>query len=293
MSEYTIPTEAPKTGWDMHCHTVFSDGTETPTELVRLSREKGLHGVAICDHDTTAGWQEAEQAARTIGQPLIRGTEITAHDHGVSVHMLAYLYDPHAQHIRELFEATRQGRLERTKRMVALMSKDLPISWDDVMAQVRQGKRTTIGRPHIADALVAAGVYQNRSEAFAGAVSSSSPYYLPTPSPTASQVVEAIKAAGGVTVIAHAADPGRNTHVLSDEAIKALADQGLDGLEVWHRGNPEAARQRLLGLARQFHLLVTGGSDWHGAGKPNELGEYVTDDETVAQIAERGSIAVI
>ncbi|EFA23691.1 PHP domain protein [Bifidobacterium gallicum DSM 20093 = LMG 11596] len=288
-----MPTEPPKTGWDLHCHTVFSDGTETPTALVRLSREIGLHGVAITDHDTTAGWQEAEQAAVTIGQPLMRGTEITAHVHGVSVHMLAYLYNPHSQHIRELFETTRQGRLERTKRMVALMSKDLPISWDDVLAQVKQGSRTTIGRPHIADALVAAGVYRDRNEAFQGAVASSSPYYLPTPSPTAQQVVEAIRDAGGVTVIAHAADPSRNKHVLSDEQIRELADQGLDGLEVWHRGNPEDQRRRLLELARQCHLLVTGGSDWHGAGKPNALGEYLTDDETVARIAERGAIAIV
>ena len=110
--------------------------------------------------------------------PLLRGTEITAVDESVSVHMLAFQYDPLNADISEMFASTREARLRRTKRMVELMAQDFPITWDDVLAQVREGKRTTIGRPHIADALVAAGVYETRSDAFADAVSATSKYYL-------------------------------------------------------------------------------------------------------------------
>ncbi len=290
MNEPTMPMHPPTHGWDLHCHTVFSDGTETPRTLVREAKQAGLHGVAITDHDTTAGWMQAQQASVDYGLPLVRGTEITAQDGRVSVHMLAYQYDPRNRHICDLFTATRAARLERVKRMVALLSRDYPITWDDVLAQVKEGGNTTIGRPHIADALVAAGVYATRSDAFADAISSHSKYYIPTPSPTTTQVVQAVNEAGGVSVAAHAADPSRNRVLLSDGQIGRLVDEGLDGLEVWHRGNPEPERQRLLRLAQRYHLLITGGSDWHGAGKPNALGENLTDDETVAKIVERGAI---
>ena len=187
-----------------------------------------------------------------------------------------------------MFASTRDARLRRTKRMVELMAQDFPITWDDVLAQVREGKRTTIGRPHIADALVAAGVYETRSDAFSDAVSATSKYYIPTPSPTTYDVVAAVKGAGGVVVIAHAGDPCRNRTLLTDRQIESLITEGLDGLEVWHRGNPPEQRERLLAIARRHDLLVTGGSDWHGKGKPNALGENLTDDETVQEIINRG-----
>ena len=152
--------EPPAQGWDIHCHTVFSDGTETPRTLVEQARKLGLHGVAIADHDTTAGWGEATEASEEIGLPLLLGTEITAVDEDVSVHMLAFQYDPSNEHISSMFANTRAARLRRTKRMVERLSQDFPITWDDVLAQVKEGERTTIGRPHIADALVAAGAFR-------------------------------------------------------------------------------------------------------------------------------------
>ena len=278
----------PAEGWDIHCHTVFSDGTETPCTLLKEARSLRLHGVAIADHDTTSGWQDALDASRQIGLPLLRGTEITAVDENVSVHMLAFQYYPLNADISEMFASTRDARLRRTKRMVELMAQDFPITWDDVLAQVREGKRTTIGRPHIADALVAAGVYETRSDAFSDAVSATSKYYIPTPSPTTHDVVAAVKGAGGVVVIAHAGDPRRNRTLLTDRQIESLITEGLDGLEVWHRGNPPEQRERLLAIANRHDLLVTGGSDWHGKGKPNALGENLTDDETVQEIINRG-----
>lgn len=290
MTGYVTPMEPPAVGWDIHCHTAFSDGTETPATLAEQSKAAGLHGVSISDHDTTAGWAQAEVAAHAVGLPLLRGTEITATDEGVSVHMLGFQYDPANQCIADLFARTREARLQRTQRMVELMSEDLPISWDSVLAQVKEGGNTTIGRPHIADALVAAGVYRNRSEAFADAVSASSKYYIPTPSPTSHEVVAAVKGAGGVILIAHAGDLSRNRRLLSDSQIESLITEGLDGLEVWHRGNLPEQRKRLLEICVCHHLLVTGGSDWHGKGKPNLLGENLTDDATVAEIVRRGTL---
>lgn len=231
MTGYVMPLEPPAVGWDIHCHTVFSDGTETPVTLAERSKALGLKGVAISDHDTTAGWPEAEAAAHRVGLPLLRGTEITATDENVSVHMLGYQYDPMNQHITDLFADTRAARLQRTQRMVELLSRDYPITWQSVLAQVKEGGKTTIGRPHIADALVSAGVYRTRSEAFADAVSASSKYYIPTPSPTSHEVVAAVKGAGGVILIAHAGDVSRNRRLLSDDQIEALISEGLDGLE--------------------------------------------------------------
>lgn len=280
--------EPPAQGWDIHCHTVFSDGTETPHTLVEQAGKLGLHGVAIADHDTTAGWSEAREASESVGLPLLLGTEITAVDDGVSVHMLAFQYDPANARICEMFSDTRAARLRRTKRMVESLAQDYPITWDDVLAQVREGERTTIGRPHIADALVAAGVYETRSDAFADAVSAKSKYYIPTPSPSTHDVITTVKDAGGVVVAAHAGDPQRNHRLLSDAQLDAMIADGLDGLEVWHRGNPQEQRERLLSIASKHDLLVTGGSDWHGKGKPNALGENLTDDATVREIMRRG-----
>ncbi|WP_418969760.1 PHP domain-containing protein [Alloscardovia omnicolens] len=283
-------------GWDLHCHTVFSDGTYSPTDLIRMASEQGLHGVAISDHDTIAGWDEAKQAAFALHFPLIRGTEITAqHDHGrVSVHVLAYLYDCEDHNVLDLYEEMRNRRTQRAQRMVEAIARDYPINWNLVLEQVHEGESTTIGRPHIADALVAAGVYETRSDAFAGIISAKSPYYIPVLSPRVSQVVTALKNAGGVVFLAHCAAPGRNKHLLSDADIEYFArDCGLDGVEVYHRDNPADQQQRLRALADRLGLLTTGGSDWHGLGKPNLLGENTTDDETVNEIIRRGRIRVI
>ena len=274
-------------GWDLHCHTVFSDGTVTPRGMVEQAQQLGLEGLAITDHDTNAGWDEARQAAQSLGMPLLPGTEITAQDGRVSVHMLAYLYDPEDPVIAGLFAKTREARLTRTRTMVERISRDYPITWQDVLDQVKEGSKTTVGRPHIADALVKAGVYADRSQAFAGVCSSGSAYYLPTPSPTTHQVLAAVNHAGGVLIIAHPGAVSRNPVLLSDQQITALAQEGLGGLEVWHRDNPPEQRRRLLALAQRWGLLVTGGSDWHGQGKPNRMGENSTSDEVVARIVDR------
>ena len=284
---------APYDGWDLHCHTMFSDGTETPDAMVVRAQRLGLHGLAICDHDTTAGWADVSVAARRHRFPVIRGSEITTEFHGVSVHLLGYLYNPDDDAIGELFASTRALRVARARRMVELLAEDYPITWEDVLAQAKKGAETTVGRPHIADALVEAGAYPNRSAAFAGAVSAGSRYYIPIESPSTDRVIRAVRKAGGVAVVAHPGDPSRNRRLLDDDELTELAHAGLDGLELFHRGNDGVQRARLAALARRLGLLVTGGSDWHGRGKPNGLGENVTADDMAAAILERGAIDLV
>lgn len=277
-------------GWDLHCHTEYSDGTASVSELLALAKQRGLQGVAITDHDTCAGWNDCFEACNDVHMPVLFGTEITAQARNgkISVHMLAYQYNPDDTVLAGLFHRMRQARLLRTKAMVEAIAADFPITWSDVLEQVKRGRDTTVGRPHIADALVQAGVYQNRSQAFEGAVSVTGKYYIPTPSPSVMAVIEAVKHAQGVSVIAHPYDTNRNAYFLSDEEIATYVQQGLDGLEVYHRGNDADARQRLLALAHKHHLLVTGGSDWHGAGKPNQLGEHTTSHDVVETMIHRG-----
>lgn len=288
----------PQGSWDLHCHTVYSDGTQTAEELIAQAQELGLAGVAITDHDTEKGWDDAIAAARRHRYPLICGSEIegierTGGRH-ISVHVLAWLYDRSNSAIRDLFAATQCERMKRAKRMTEALAKDYPITWEDVCAQAKRGGDTTVGRPHMADALVAAGCYPTRSDAFAGAVNYRSKYYIPVHSPDAETVISAVKAAGGVAGIAHAGSLERNDEILTDEDIERFAALGLDALEVYHRENPPAQRKRLLGLAQRLNLLVTGGSDWHGrGGKPNELGENTTDAATVAEIVRRAVMPII
>lgn len=281
-------------GWDLHCHTVFSDGTASPAQMIEAAKNAGLDGVAICDHDTIAGWNEAKAASLAQNFPLIRATEITAQLSTTSVHILAYLYDCEDDNVLQLYSDMRQRRVERAHRMVDAIAKDYPISWDLVLEQAREGEETTIGRPHIADALVTAGVYETRSDAFAGIISGKSPYYIPVLSPQAGDVVRALKAAGGVVSIAHSGAPSRNRRLLTDEDFTYLAqDCGLDAIEVYHRDNTDDQRERLSNLADKLGLLKTGGSDWHGAGKPNMIGENCTSVEVVQEIISRGRIRVL
>lgn len=280
-------------GWDLHCHSVYSDGTATPEQMVQTAASLGLDGIALADHDTSAGWEDAVRAARSNHMPLIRGTEITADMDGVCVHMLGLLYDPENESVQQLFATTRRHRIERMQQMVRNLAVDFPITWQDVLDMVREGEQTTIGRPHIADALVAKGLFPNRSAVFRNTVNRASKYYVPIISPDARQVVQVIAQAGGVSIIAHPGAIGRNERLLSDEQIAQLARLGLDGLEVHHRDNNAEQQQRLTSIAHHLDLLITGGSDWHGTGKPNHMGEHVTDAQTVQEIIRRGAIGVI
>lgn len=246
----------------------------------------GLDVVALTDHDSSAGWFDASEAARRLGVTLLPGAEISCQVGGISVHMLAYLYDPENAALLEETTRTRRDRLDRAQRMVQRMSRDLDITWADVLEHV--GPAATVGRPHLADALVATGVVASRDEAFATLLHSRSPYYLPHYSPDADRIVRLVLAAGGVPVMAHPRAGARGRIVSKDDIID-LATAGLVGLEVDHRDNTEEDRQVLRELARDLDLLTTGSSDYHGTGKQNRIAENTTTPEVLEQIIELGT----
>ncbi len=270
---------------DLHAHSSASDGTETPAELVRAAAAAGLDVVALTDHDTVRGWDEAA-AALPDGLRLVRGAEISCAYDGVSLHLLAYLVDPAHEELAEEMAMALDDRVPRAKAIVAkLADAGYPITWDLVLAQLSDG--ATVGRPHIADTLVALQVVPDRSAAFDTILHDGSEFFVGHYYVDAVRAVGLVRAAGGVPVFAHPAAAKRGTTV-GDDAIVAMAGAGLAGLEVDHRDNPPEARDRLRGLAGDLGLLVTGASDYHGSGKENRLGENVTDpgvfEELLAQV---------
>lgn len=275
---------------DLHTHSNASDGTESPAGVVGSAAAAGLDVVALTDHDTTAGWDEAAEAALRTGVALVRGTEVSARSAGISVHLLSYLHDPAHPALVAQNDEVRLARSERARTMVRLLGRDFDVTWDDVLAQTEPG--TTIGRPHIADALVHAGYAPDRSAAFASILRTGSDYYVPHYAPDALDAIRAVRAAGGVPVFAH---PGADVRgrVVGDEVIEEMAAAGLLGLEVHHRDNGPEQQRRLTMMARSLDLFVTGSSDYHGAGKPNRLGENTTDPAVLALIEEIGRSDVI
>ncbi|GGL72951.1 PHP domain-containing protein [Curtobacterium sp. Csp1] len=258
---------------DLHAHSSVSDGTERPAELVAAAAAAGLDGVALTDHDTTAGWDEAIAAVAALPMTLLPGLELSTRVGYRSVHVLGYLVDPTDPGLVAETTRIRDGRFARARRMVDRIGQDHPITWDDVIAQSTDG--ATIGRPHIADALVAAGLESDRSAAFRGILHPASGYYEPHDAPSPLHGVALIRAAGGVPVIAHPAASSRGI-VIDEPMLRELVDAGLGGLEVDHRENQSHGKRTLLDWAARHDLFVTGSSDYHGTGKPNRLGEHRT-----------------
>jgi hypothetical protein len=272
-------------GIDLHVHSTASDGTQPPAEVVAVAAAAGLHTVALTDHDTTAGWAEAAEAARRLRVTLVPGSEISAAVGRAGVHLLAYLHDPQDAALLAETEATRTDRETRAYRMVQLIAVDHDLTWEDVLEHV--GPDATVGRPHIADAMVAKGLVADRDEAFATVLHGRSRYYLPHYAPQARDVVRLVRAAGGVTVLAHPRGGGRGRTV-PDDAIADLAAAGLGGLEVDHPDHDPAARQELRALAADLGLLVTGSSDYHGAGKATPIGAETTAPEVLEALVAAG-----
>ncbi len=273
----------PRPSIDLHTHSSVSDGTETPTQLVRAAIAEGLDTIAITDHDSTAGWDEAVAAAAGSDLQIIRGIELSTRFEWRSVHVLGYLFDPHDAELVAETGRIRDDRLTRAERMVNRLAEDYDVSWDDVLAQ---SGGVSIGRPHIADALVARGIVTTRSEAFESILHFRGGYYLPHAAPTVLDGVRMIAAAGGAPVIAHPATRGREA-VIDERMLEALIDAGLVGLEVRHRENTGLGRQTLEEWARRFDLVVTGSSDYHGDGKPNRLAENTTEPAALERLIAR------
>jgi len=268
---------------DLHVHSTASDGRSGPAEVVREAAAAGVDTLALTDHDTVAGWAPAAAEAGLLGIRLIPGVEISCQVRGVSVHLLGYLVDPLDTVLTGMWHATRTSRELRARRIVERLAADVPVTWDDVLAQTDDV--ATIGRPHIADALVARGVVDSRDHAFATLLRPGSPYYARYLAPEGRDVVRAVVAAGGAAVIAHPL-ARRRGRVVDDGDVADLAAAGMVGLEVDHRDHDDAERSHLRGLAADLGLVVTGASDYHGSGKANRLGENTTHPEALEAILE-------
>jgi predicted metal-dependent phosphoesterase TrpH len=276
---------------DLHTHSTASDGQDSPAELMANARAARLDVVALTDHDTTYGWAEAA-AALPAGLQLVRGAELSCTAGGISLHLLAYLFDPTYEALTREVGRAFGDRVGRARKMTDLLiAAGYPLTWEAVLAEV--GERAAVGRPHIADALVTAGVVPDRDAAFAELLHNRSPFYLRHYALDPIEAVRLVRAAGGVPVFAHPAASARGRTV-ADDVIVAMAAAGLAGLEVGHRDHTEAARAHLRGLAGELDLLVTGSSDYHGAGKDNRLGENTTDPDVLeALLAQARGVEVI
>ncbi|WP_019870751.1 PHP domain-containing protein [Salinispora oceanensis] len=276
---------------DLHTHSTASDGTLTPGELVHAAAAAGLDVVAITDHDTTAGWEPAVRAL-PAGLRLVRGAELSCRwdgeDPAVPLHLLAYLFDPDDPDLTAALSRVRHARVERGERIVRLLQADgLEVSWPEILAAARGG---TVGRPHIAQALIRAGLVATTSEAF-GPDWLGERYRLPKEDIEVFEAVRLVRAAGGVPVFAHPRATRRG-RVVPDELIADLAAVGLVGLEADHEDHTPAERAHVRGLAADLELLVTGASDFHGTHKTVRLGAFTTDVQTYERIVATGVTSV-
>ena len=262
---------------DLHTHTTCSDGTDSPRELVNKAIVQGLQVLGISDHDTTSGWEEATQTLRGSLQ-LALGAEISCLTHdGISVHMLGMLFDPKHAEMQQVLEETRDGRLPRMRKMIEKMREEgMDISIEDVEKAMPAG--ATMGRPHLADALVAKKIVKSRDEAFIDLLHNDSRFYVSHAAPTPAEAIALIRRAGGVAVIAHPFASHRG-QILQSEDFAELVAAGLNGIEVDHRDQNPDERAMLRVIARELDLVVTGSSDYHGTGKLNSLAENHTHRE--------------
>ncbi|RSS45864.1 PHP domain-containing protein [Streptomyces sp. WAC08241] len=271
---------------DLHTHSTASDGTDSPAELVRNAAAAGLDVVALTDHDTTRGHAEAI-AALPEGLTLVTGAELSCRMDGISLHLLAYLFDPEEPALLTERELVRDDRVPRARAMVGkLRELGVPVTWEQVARIAGDG---SVGRPHVAEALVELGVVPDVSGAFTPEwLADGGRAHVGKHELDPVEAIRLVKAAGGVTVFAHplAVKRGR---VLPEAAIARLAEAGLDGVEVDHMDHDEATRARLRGLAKELGLLTTGSSDYHGSRKTCRLGEYTTDPEIYGEITRRAA----
>ncbi|MFF9665923.1 PHP domain-containing protein [Streptomyces althioticus] len=271
---------------DLHTHSTASDGTDTPAELVRKAAAAGLDVVALTDHDTTRGHAEA-LAALPQGLTLVTGAELSCRLDGVSMHLLAYLFDPEEPALLAERELVRDDRVPRAKGVIARLNElGVPVTWEQVARIAGNG---SVGRPHVASALVELGVVDSVSDAFTPEwLADGGRAYVPKHETDPFEAVRLVKNAGGVAVFAHPAAVKRGRTV-PDSAIAELARAGLDGIEVDHMDHDPGTRARLRSLAGELELLVTGSSDYHGSRKTCVLGEFSTDPEVYGEITRRAT----
>lgn len=279
---------------DLHTHSRVSDGTDTPTSLVMKAFAAGLDVIGLTDHDTFGGVPEAQEAGKRIGVKVLCGIEMSTEHNKRSVHLLGYGCDPFDRALNAELARIRFARTDRLPSMVQrLTDAGLPITMEDVMTAANGAP--TIGRPHVADALVAKGHVADRDEAFAKWLGEDRPGYVYRYATPLEQAIDLIHNAKGVAVLAHPwGRQGRD--VLSAPYIESLVKgHGLEGLEVDHEDHDPETRSLLFEMGARLGLIRTGSSDYHGTGKKGHpLGVNLTRPsayrDLVARIRRRGGV---
>lgn len=273
---------------DLHTHSNRSDGTDNPADLVHQAVAAGLDVVALTDHDSTAGWDEAEQAALDSGRiELVRGIEVSTTLDGKSIHLLGYDFDPTDGPLLAELERILEGRNGRLPMIIAkLRALGIDITAAEVDARAHRAKAS--GRPHVADVLVDKLIVASRDEAFDLYLMPGRPGYVERYAADLIEAIALIKAAGGKTVLAHPWSRG-SERVLTPGRLAQLAGLGLDGIEVDHNDHSPETRERLRQLARELDLIPTGSSDYHGTGKSAEfaLGCHTTSRDQFERLLGR------
>ncbi|TYK49140.1 PHP domain-containing protein [Actinomadura decatromicini] len=271
---------------DLHSHSAMSDGTRPPAEVVRRARERGLDVLALTDHDTVAGWDEAA-AALPDGLTLVPGIELSCKLDGHSLHMLGYLFDPSEPVLAAELARIRDDRVIRAQGMVErLQELGVDVTWDMVRG-LAGGE--AIGRPHVARAMIDAGAIRTADEAFTGDwIAQGGRAYVERYALDPDEAIRLVRASGGVCVLAHPR-ARRRGYTVGDDAVERLAAEGLAGIEVDHPDHAPDDRARLRDLAAALGLAATGSSDDHGALTGDRLGAETTDPDAFAQLAEAAS----
>lgn len=260
---------------DLHTHSCRSDGTDTPADLVRAAAGAGLDVIGLTDHDVAAGWAEAAAAAVDVGIGFVPGMEISCQLGGRAVHLLGYGVDPAHPALSAELDRVLSGRDGRMPEMLARL-RDVGIDIDEADVREVAGRSSAFGRPHVGDALVAAGLVADRSEAFVRFLMPGRPGFVPRYTAPLPEMMRLVTAAGGVSVVAHPWARGSRL-VLTPEALFELAAAGLTGVEVWHHDHTEGDARELAALAHTIGLVTTGSSDHHGLGKvDHDLGRHTT-----------------
>jgi 3',5'-nucleoside bisphosphate phosphatase len=272
---------------DLHTHSTASDGLLAPADLIRHAHEVGITTLALTDHDTTNGLQEARAAGATHGIAVIPGVEINTDlpDQPIEIHILGYFIDCQNRDFQLQLSHRRSARERRARRIVAqLQQYGIPLTWELVSRHVKG----TIGRPHIAEALMDLGVTKTVSEGFDKYLSRGMPGYVPREPFTPVQAIHLARLGQGIPVLAH---PGGITNLA--DILPDLVEAGLAGIEVYYGSYDDLIIERLLDLCHQFSLVPTGGSDYHGPNMhPTPLGGRSVPDTSLAMLRElAGSIA--
>lgn len=264
-------------GIDLHTHTNRSDGTFTPAEVVKLAAERGLDVVAITDHDSTDGLGEAAAAGAELGVEVVPGVEFSAEYQGTSVHVLCYWMDDANDELQAELRRLHDERFSRGELMIEkLQALGYTISFERVREIAGGGN---IVRPHVAQAMVEAGIVETEKEAFDRFIADGGPAHVPKHALDPVDAVLLIRRAGGVCVLAHPGMWGAQTSV-PNELIESMARSGMAGLEVDHPDHTPEQRERYREVAGRLGLVATGGSDCHGARyNPARLGSALTDPE--------------